>query len=418
MDNLRGFLEPKSIMIIGASNHKEKVGGILMEKAIKSKSKIIPINPNHKELVGLRCYRDILDYSGQVDLAIIALPKDFVFEALEKCGKKGIRNVIIISAGFSEVGDKEGERKLKEIATKYRIRFLGPNCFGICNPTFELDLTFSKTTPKEGSIAFISQSGALWSFIADLSIEKFGFSGFVSLGNMEDLEFYDFIDYFSIDKKTKSIVLYIEKLKDGKKFMELCKRTIAKGEKIFAVHVGETKEGKKAAFSHTASIASDYLIYKGMFKQVGVELCSGLEEAFEKASSGILREKITKGVKIGKEVKIITNAGGAGALLSDCLSKKGFKILEVKDILGTALAEDYKKELEKTKEKEIIVILTGQAMSEIEKTAEVIVDFKKKTRKNLVALFLGGGSMKKANEIFEENKVDYFNTLKGAGESL
>jgi len=418
---INNLLEPKRIMIVGASDHSDKVGGILMRKARISDCEIIPVNPNHDEILGVKCYKDILDYNqgkGKIDLAVIAIPRDFVYEELEKCGKKGIKEVIIISAGFSEVGNKEGEKRIKEIAKKYSIRILGPNCFGVCNPFKKLDLTFSKTSPGKGEIAFISQSGALWSFIADLSAGIFGFSGFVSLGNMEDLEFYDFIEHFFRDKKTKSIVLYIEKLKDGRKFMKACREAIKKGKKIYAVHVGESKEGKKAAFSHTASIASNYLIYKGMFKQVGVFLCDSLEEAFEKASSKSFKEKINKNVKLGKEIKIITNAGGAGALLSDMLSRKGFKILEDKDILGTALAEDYKKELEESAEKNIIVILTAQSMSEIEKTARVITDFKNKTGKQVVALFLGRQSMKKANEIFEENKVDYFNGLRAAGEGL
>ena len=414
------FFSPKSIAIIGASNHTEKVGGILMKKALKSKCEIIPINPSHLEIFGVKCYKDINNYNGDIDLAVIAIPKDFVYQSIEEIGKKGIKNVIIVSAGFSEVGNNKDEKKIVEIAKKYGIKFIGPNCFGICNAYVNLDLTFAMETPKKGNIAFVSQSGALWSYLADLD---YGFSGYVGLGNMADLEFCDFVEHFSNDENTKSIILYIEKLKNGKEFIETCKNAVEKGKKIYAVKAGKSEAGEKATFSHTASLASDYEIYKGAFKQAGIILCSTIEEALFMASGKKiwLENKNTNNkIKFDKEVYIITNAGGAGALMSDYLYEKGIKIIADKDIIGTALSENYLAALEEAGKQtnNILVVLTCQSMSDVNETAQVIADFKNKTGKNVAALFLGDKSVRVANDIFKNNDVVYFNNFSDAGAGI
>jgi acyl-CoA synthetase (NDP forming) len=421
--NLKNFFYPKSIAIIGASENENKVGGILVKKAIKSGVKVIPINPNHLQIFGLNCYKNINDYKGKIDLAIIAIPSLFVLGALNECGRNGIKNVIIISAGFSEIGNVKGELELVATAKKYGIKFLGTNCFGICNPEKNLDTTFAAVMPREGNIAFVSQSGALWSYVSDFVAEtkNLGFSGFVSLGNMADLEFSDFIDYFSKDKKTESIVLYVEKLKDGKKFIKSCKNC---KKPIYAIKAGSSEKGSAAAFSHTASLASDYNIYRGAFKQSGVVLCDSLIDAFEKASGRtLIKESGLGSIRIGRKVFILTNAGGAGALMADYLSKKGFSVVDKPwDIIGTASGSDYFNALEKLKEKDfyesIVAILTPQSMTEIKKTAQVLAGFKQQAKKQVIALFLGGKSMKEANKIFEEAGLPYFNTLEEARENL
>jgi len=425
MNNFDVFFKPKSIALIGASEDESKVGGILLRKIIKSKIKVVPVNPKHGKILGLNCYKNILDYKGKIDLAVIAIPSLFVIGALNECGKKGIKNVIIISAGFSEIGNTKGEEELASITKKYGMRFIGTNCFGICQPERNLDLTFSASMPEKGEIAFLSQSGALWSYISDFSAgfgkQGFGFSGFVSLGNMADLEFSDFIEYFWKDKKTKSIVLYVEKLKDGKRFMRCCRNC---NKPIYAVKAGSSEKGSEAAFSHTASIASEYDIYKAAFKQSKVTLCESLLEAFEKASGKkLVKEEGKESIKIGRKVFIVTNAGGAGALLSDYLSKKGFSIVDKPlDLLGTASGSDYFNALEKLKCQDfydsILVLLTPQSMSEIVKTAEAIVEFKRQSKKSVVALFLGGKSVREADKLFDEAGVSYFNTLEEARSSL
>jgi acetate---CoA ligase (ADP-forming) subunit alpha len=418
---IKNFFNPKVIAIIGASENNLKVGGILLEKVLKSRIKVVPINPNHDKIMGVKCYKNIRDYAGKVDLAIIAIPSLFVIGALNECGRKGIKNVIVISAGFAEIGNVKGEKELVETAKKYGIRFMGPNCFGICNPFKKLDTTFSASMPKKGKIAFISQSGALWSYISDFAVDKnMGFSGFASLGNMADLEFADFIEYFSKNRETRAIVLYVEKLKDGKRFMKAC-RSCKKP--IYAIKAGSSLAGEKAAVSHTASLASDYAIYRSVFKQSKVTLCESLIEAFEKIQGKALIKPAAESVKIGKKLFVLTNAGGAGALVSDYLSNKGFELArQPLDILGTATGSDYFNALDKIKKEDfydsVVVVLTPQSMSEIKKTAEVIDEFKEVTGKTIVALFLGGKSMKEANNIFEKAGIPYFNTLEEARTGL
>lgn len=413
MNNLKKFFYPKTIAIIGASTHTEKVGGILMEKAMLSKCKLVPINPKHDKISGIKCYKSLLDYPESIDLAVIAIPKEFILSILEECVKKEIGDVVIISSGFSEMGDKKSEEEIINFVSNHGIRFVGPNCFGVFNSAANLDLTFSADIAPAGDIAFISQSGALWSYISDIGL---GFSKFIGLGNMADLEFSDFIDYFSTDSETRSIILYVEKIKKGKEFMAACKLAIKKGKKIYAIKAGKSQEGARAAFSHTASLASDYEIYKGMFTQVGVELCETIEEAIAKSSGKVLETKI-QNINL-ENVDIITNAGGAGALVSDYLSSKGIKINSSRDLLGTALAKDYLQSLESTKTREIIVILTPQSMSEISKTAQAILDYKKISNKKIIVLFLGGRSMHGQAGFFEKNNISYFQDLRSFKDSL
>lgn len=414
MVNIKNFFDPRAIAIIGASDHIEKVGGILLSKAMKSSAKIFPINPSHDELLGLKTYKSVLEVKEKIDLAVIAIPAAFVAKSMEECGKKGVKEVILISAGFSEVGNMKDEEEVLRVAKKYGVRFSGANCFGTCNPWVGLDLTFANSMAEKGDIAFVSQSGAMWSYVADLK-SGFGISAFVGLGNMDNMDFNDFIEYFGKDKKTKSIVLYVEKLKDGKRFLEVCKKAIKNGKKIYAIKGGSSDAGEKAAISHTASLASDYAIYTGAFRQAGVIACENFLEMFEKASGN--RAMSTGGrVKIGKSAFIITNAGGAGVLLSDYLVRRNVKIVDKSlDIIGTALAEDYIRNFNEIKLKDfetLFVILTPQSMSEMEKTAEKVVEMKKELssmKKNVVAVFLGGKSMKVANEIFKKNGVEFVN---------
>jgi acyl-CoA synthetase (NDP forming) len=381
-----------------------------MENLADFKGKTIPINIEKETIFGLKAYKSVLDYPGKIDLAIIAIPAKFVSSALKECGKKRIKDVVVISAGFSEIGNVKEEKELINISKKYKIDLLGPNCFGIFNPYNGIDATFALKSPGKGNIAFISQSGALWSYISDYSIKKFGFSGFVSLGNMAGVNFTDFIDYFCKDKKTKSIVLYIEKLEEGKKFIEECKKC---DKPVFIVKSGSSKEGSKAAVSHTGSLATAYDIYKGAFKQAGAVLCDSLIECFEKASKKRFPKKIKK-IKFGKKVAIITNAGGAGALAADYLSEKKIKISPPKDLLGTALALDYKNALDKIKEDSAVVLLTPQKMSEINETAEKLIQSKKK----VIALFLGGESVKEASELLKSRNIPCFNTLEEFRKSI
>ncbi len=383
--NLKNFFHPKTIAIIGASNNPEKVGNVLMRKLSEFRGKVIPINPNHNLILNKKTYSNVKKYKEKIDLVVIATPAITIPKIIKQCGKKKIKSVIIISSGFSETGNRKLENKILKIAKKYNIKILGPNCFGIANPYLSLDTTFSNSSPKKGNIAFISQSGALFSYISDFSV---GFSGFVSLGNMSDLTFSDFITYFNKDKKTKKIILYIEKVKLGKDFIKACQKS---KKQILVVKAGKTEKGKKAAISHTGSLATDFKIYQGAFKQAKVKVFNTLAQAF-----GLKRQTIKPKTK---NIQILTNAGGAAALITDELEEKGHKV-KVKDLLGTALAKDYKRALKRAKNP--LVILTPQKMSELEKTARIIP-------KKALACFLGEKSIKPANKILKKRRIQYYN---------
>lgn len=400
---VKTLLNPKSIAVIGASEHPGKVGNVLMKKLLKFNGEVIPINIERDIVMGKKAYASVLNYKKNMDLAIIAIPAQKVKNVLIECGKKKIKNVIIISAGFSEIGNTREENEIIDIGKKYRMNILGPNCFGIANPYLNLDATFSNLSAKKGDIAFVAQSGALWSYLSDVSFSKNKpkFSAYVSLGNMADLEFDDFIEYFNKDKRTKKIVLYIEKLKDGKRFIEACKKS---KKKIIAVKSGKTKVGSEATLSHTGSLATDFEIYKGAFRQAGIELKNSLADAFN-------IKKLEFKPK-GKNVAIVTNAGGAGALITDYLIERGYNVNKPIDLIGTALAKDYRRVLNKLKNSKIdsvIVILTPQAMSQPEKTAEEIIEFSK--FKPITALFLGENSVKRAKEILKKKKIPCFTNI-------
>ncbi len=395
---LKSFLNPKSVAIIGASENLGKVGGILVDKLKTFSGEKILVNPNRDSIFGLKCYKSILDYKKNIDLVLIAIPKEFVLSSLKECVKKKIKNVIIISAGFSEIGDKKSEEKILKISRGNKMNILGPNCFGISVPFLGLDTTFSNTSCKEGNTAFISQSGALFSYVSD--IKKLGFSYFISLGNMADLSFEDFLPFLIEDKKTKKIVLYVEKLKNGRKFIEVCKKS---KKEIVVVKVGSSSKGSQAAISHTGSLATDYNIYRGIFKQAGIFQEETIEDAFN-------LPKIKKKFNAISPT-IITNAGGAGGLLADGLERAGISLsIPPVDILGTATAQDYKNAIYSVKKgSTIFLILTPQRMSQIDETAKIILE--NKSSWNFICFFLGEGSVKNANEILKKGGVLVYNNL-------
>lgn len=386
-----------------------------MHKLRNFKGEVIPINPTHKTIHEKKTYPSVIKCKKKIHLAVIATPPKTIPKILKDCVKKKIKNIIIITSGFSEVGNTKQENQITKIAKKYKLNILGPNCFGLANTELNLDTTFATATPKKGSTAFISQSGALWSYISDLNI---GFSKFASLGNMSDISFTDLIQYLNKDKKTKKIVVYIEKLKKGKKFIKACKKS---KKEIIVIKAGKTKGGEQAAISHTGSLATDYNIYKGAFKQAKVKQVESLAEAFNLSTSRNNNSLMPKALMGGRErefrerfkaksVAIITNAGGAGILVTDYLEQKNIKIEKSWDILGTATAEDYKKALTKFSKqyKYIIVILTPQQMSQPTETAKMITQFKKP---KITTFFLGDNSVKEAKKILEKANIKCYTRI-------
>ncbi len=408
---MKELLKPRTIAVIGASNKKSKVGYSLMRNLEGFQGEVVPVNLHERNILGKKCYKSILYVEKKIDLAIIAVPAKFVKATIHECREKGVKAVIIISAGFSEIGRKDLEEEIMK--EKGNMRILGPNGFGVVNPYIGLDTTFAKTTPKKGDIAFVSQSGAIWSGVAEYSAnENFGFSGFVSLGNMMDISFEDAIQYFDSDEKTRTIVLYIETLKDGRKLMEIAKRC---KKKIIALKAGISEAGMKAALSHTGSMAGSYEVYKAAFKQSGIILAESLTEAFDKAKHGIIDER---------KVLIITNAGGPGTLIADYCDRNKIKIVELPkikfklpdawshrnpiDLVGDAKSDRFKEVFSKiAKEKFydlVIVGVTPQKMTDLENIAHEVVRFKKRSRKKVVACWMG----EEGKEILENANIPNF----------
>ncbi|HIQ38547.1 MAG TPA: CoA-binding protein, partial [Methanothermococcus okinawensis] len=255
---LDAIFNPRSVAVIGASNTKGKVGYSIMKNLkvfveYNPNNRVYPVNPKYSEVLGFKCYKSILDIPEEsIDLAVIAVPAEYVPTVLEECGEKGVKGAVVISAGFSEVGNYHLEEEIRRIGKKYNIRIIGPNCLGIINMYNRLNASFSREYFAEGNITFISQSGALITAVLDIApLLNLGFSKIVSLGNKVDVQESDILEYLIKDNTTKVVVLYIESIKD-KRFIDSARR-LAKVKPIIALKGGRSEEGARAISSHTGS---------------------------------------------------------------------------------------------------------------------------------------------------------------------
>jgi len=416
--NFENFYNPKRIAVVGASREETKVGHIIFKNLLKSGKEVYPVNPNAESILNVPCKASLSSIKEKIDLVIICVKSQLIPDIIEEMKKKKIKSAIIISSGFSEVGNKDLEKEVYNKIKKYNIRIIGPNCLGLINPYSKLNASFFDDTPKEGNIALISQSGALGVAMLDMIIEKgIGLSKFISIGNAIDMSFDEIISSLNRDDKTKIITLYMESLKDGKKFMQ----AVSKAKKpVVVLKAGKSESGKKAASSHTAALAIEDKIYDGAFKQCGVVRVETLRELFNISKMAELKLK-------GNKCLIITNAGGPGVMASDCFEKNGLMLIKIKDklinelngvlplgwsknnpidIIGDATPDRYETTLKiVSKYKKdfdfIFLILTPQAMTYPEKVAEVITKFKDI---KIITCFMGGNKVKEAKKILENNK--------------
>ncbi|MFX1575668.1 MAG: bifunctional acetate--CoA ligase family protein/GNAT family N-acetyltransferase [Promethearchaeota archaeon] len=428
--NLARIFNPQSIALIGASEEEESVGQILMHNLTQTGylGKIYPVNNKREKIMGFKAYTKIGEIEEPVDLAIIATPAKTVAGIVEECGEAGIPGVIIISAGFREIGKKgrEREAKLKTLQKKYNLRIIGPNCLGIIRPNINLNATFTETQPNVGNIAFISQSGALGSAILDLAVsQKIGFSAFVSVGSMIDVDFGDLIDYFGTDQHTRSIIMYIEGITDARKFMSAA-RHFAKTKPVIVVKAGKFSESAKAAASHTGSLAGSDLVYDAAFKRAGIVRVEEISDLFNAAEVlGI------QPLPQGPRLAIITNAGGPGVMSADALIARGGKLAKLSDstiegldailppywshgnpvdLLGDADAERYRAVMDLCLADPgvdgILIIYTPQATATASEIARSIVgmcDARGGCKKTILTSFMGAEKVDEANKIFIEN---------------
>lgn len=427
------MFNPRSVAVIGASATKGKLGNDVMRNLIGSgfEGRIYPINPKAGEILGHRAYRSVKEIAGNVDVAVIVIPAKYVLPIVEQCGEKGVKALVIITAGFKEIGHEgqAAEKKIVELAEQYGMVVQGPNCLGFINTHAPYNASFSAGTPMKGTIAFASQSGALMTGILDWSLmEKIGFSKFVSLGNKAHLDEADFIEAFGNDPDSTFILLYIESVVDGRKFMKACRKVVPQ-KPIFVVKSGVSEAGARAASSHTGSLAGSDTAYDVAFKQSGVSRAVNMAALFDVAS---VYDDMH--LPAGNRVAIVTNAGGPGILTTDACEANDLVIAHLTsetidhlkknlpdaaavynpiDALGTAQPEDYALCVEAALRDEnvdsVIVLLTPQAMTRETETAQVLVKSRKKyPDKPLIAVFMGGNSMVYPRIVLTEGKIPVF----------
>ncbi len=415
MPTLDKFFNPKSVAVIGASKQRGKVGFSILE-ALKDgyKGEIYPINPNEQEIMFLKVYRSVLEVKEPIDLAVIAVPKEVVTKVLKECVKKRVEAVVIVTSGYSEIGDRKAEEELLKTIKGSKTRIIGTNCLGVYDGSSQVDTLFLPESklrrPLEGSISFISQSGAFGSTLLDLiADQKIGIAKFISYGNQADLKDVDFLDYLGQDEKTKVIVMYMEGVSDGRKFMEVARKVSAK-KPVIIFKSGKTQKGSEAAASHTGSLAGSYNVYKAAFRQSGILEAETIEDIFDFAKA-LEKQPVAKGAKIA----VVTNGGGFGVIASDALVESKLELPEFSaesvealkkvlpgygtvhnplDLVGDADQERYRGALEiLIKDKNIdgiIVISLFQTVSLNPSVIDVISEIKNKTKKPIVVCATGG----------------------------
>jgi 4-hydroxybutyryl-CoA synthetase (ADP-forming) len=326
------FFSPKSIAIIGASE-KPGVGKTIFYNIAKHfKGKIYPVTPSNPTVGGLTAYKNVLDIPDSIDLAVVAAPSKFTPSVMEEVGKKGIKGAIIVSAGFKEV-DEAGaklEREVGEIAKKYDIKVIGPNCLGIMSFSKDniMNSTFLKITPKYGNIALVSQSGAICAAtVEDAEAQNIGFSKVISMGNKVDMDESDVLELLAEDEDTKVIVMYLEDIRNARRFMEIAKKiTTERGKPIIVLKSGRTAEGAKAAASHTGALGGSDVNYEAAFAQCGVIRVDTMGELFDLATA-FSKQPLPNG-----NVVIVSNAGGPAIISTDACSRYGLKMADISSI--------------------------------------------------------------------------------------
>ncbi|MBW2620740.1 MAG: CoA-binding protein, partial [Deltaproteobacteria bacterium] len=432
--NLDKIFHPKSIAVVGASQRDGSIGSALMRNLIQGgyPGKVYPINPRHKTIWELHAFPSLLELEYPVDLVIMATPIASAPQIVKECKKAGVGGVVIISAGGKETGKKgrELESAIKNEAKDSGIRIIGPNCLGIVCSQAKLNASFASHMPLPGKMAFVSQSGAICTSVLDLSIkEKIGFSYFVSLGSMLDVDFGDVIDYLGGDYQVNSIIMYIESLSRFRNLMSAA-RAVSRVKPIIAVKAGRTQAGAKAAATHTGSLAGEDAVYDAAFERAGIVRGKTFEELFDCAE---LLAKQPRPLDPG--LAIITNAGGPGVMAVDALFDYGVDPVPLRpetirkldeflppfwsqtnpiDILGDASPERYQRVvdicLKASEVKGLLIILTPQAMTRPTHVAETLAGHLKGKSYPVFTSWMGGRDVEKAKEIFNREGIPTFDT--------
>jgi 4-hydroxybutyryl-CoA synthetase (ADP-forming) len=438
------FLSPKSIAIIGASDKRGSVGATITSNIMNGfKGTVFPVSPTRPTVFYKTAYKSVLDIPKPVDLAVIVINNLLVADVLEECGKKKVKGVIIITAGFKEV-DEEGakrEQKIKDIAKKYKIQIIGPNCLGVMNldPKTMMNSTFLKVTPKSGKIALVSQSGAICAaLVEDASAQGIGFSAVISMGNKAAMSEVDILKMLANHNQTKVIVMYLEDMGDGQEFLKVCKNITKKLKKpVLVLKSGRSPEGAKAAMSHTGALMGSDEIYDALLKQSGAIRVDTMEELFDYAVAFSKQPLPTDG-----ELVIVSNAGGPAIISTDVCSKLGIKMANIDsirskidsvippwgssrnpvDIVGDADFNRFSNVLERVLAHpnvgSVISMCTPSGTLNYDKLANVIVAMSKKYKKTMLASLMGLDEGITNREILAAGEVPYYTYAEGAIRAL
>lgn len=436
---IQKIFRPQRIAVIGVSNDPNSVGGITLRNLVSGgfNGVVYPINPKHEAVLGITCYKDVKSLPKVPDLAVICTNAKTVPGLVRECGEAGILGIVIMSAGFKEVGEegRKLENEVKAEVAKYEgMRVIGPNCLGVIVPGHNMNVSFANGMPKKGHVAFISQSGALCTSALDWAHEEnIGFSYFVSIGNTMDVGFGDLIDFFGQDPNTKSIILYVESIAKARQFMTAA-RAFARKKPIIVYKAGRFPESAAAAASHTGAMASEDAIYDAVFQRAGVARVYDIGDIFN-FTELMAQKNIPKGSKLA----IVTNAGGPGVMATDTLIAEGGKLTRLTeetmqklndylppfwshgnpvDVLGDApperVAHATNIVLEDPYVDAVLVILTPQAMTNPTETAREVIKLTEHTTKPIMAAWLGGQSMKEGVSIFNKHGISTYDTPEAA----
>jgi len=441
-DSLDYFFKPKSIAVFGVSEDPSKLGSVVFNNLIFGgyEGKLYPINPKYTELFNYQAYAKITDIDEPIELAIIVIPSQYVLDAMKDCAAKKVKAVIIISSGFKETGEAgaELEKDIVKIAKDANIRIIGPNCLGVISPSTKLNASFATGMPTTGNIAFLSQSGAICTALLDSAIpDNLGFRDFVSFGNKADVNEVELIELWSDDNDIKVIGAYLEEIKYGRDFIEAIKKCKNK-KPVIVLKPGQTEQAKKAIASHTGALAGSIETFKTALEQNNViEACD-----FNQMYSLLMRFAWGKR-PAGRNVAIVTNAGGPGIIATDQIIKNGLKIAVLSeqtqaelgeilppssnihnpvDVIGDALADRYRNSIDilaKAPEVDaIFVLITPQLVTQIEDTTRSIILASRKYDKPIYPVLLGKKHMLAAIQDFLDNKIPVYTDITEAVEQL
>ena len=429
IEPLNAILAPKSVAVIGASTTPGKVGHDIFVNILKGgfTGTLYPVNPTARSVSSVRAYASIKDVPDPVDLAIVILPPRPALQAIQDAVAQGVKGLVIVSAGFREVGAEglEIENRIVSVCREAGVRLIGPNCLGVINPqpAVRLNASFSARMPKAGNISFISQSGALCTAVLDFAADRnFGFSKFISIGNKADVDELDLLRYLHQDHETEVILLYVEELRRGPEFIQAVKEITCgdyRPKPVLVIKSGRTSAGAQAAASHTGSLSGTEGVYNAIFQQAGILRVESIDELFDFATAFAYKNeselgKLRRKVPSGNRVAIVTNAGGPGIVATDMTMFSGLQLARFKDetietlashlpstanlknpvdVIGDATMERYENALGAVIRDEgvdgALVILTPQSMTDVQGTAEAIARIARKSFKPILCCFMG-----------------------------